>query len=84
MRCRHCNTVVTCDHYCHNHNRLVSYNDSSNFIESMLITEMTGDPLLGALIGGSAMGAIVGESILEDSSCNYSSDICNSDWSSDW
>jgi len=65
--CKHCRKKVTNNHSCSVAGRFVYYDNEGDFMTSFVVGNITEDPIIGTLVGGNALGAIMGASISEDS-----------------
>ncbi|MEK7494185.1 MAG: hypothetical protein AAB630_03465 [Patescibacteria group bacterium] len=77
--CKHCRKEVSGDHQCHFTGGTVYYDSTSDFLTSLVVGSITGDPILGTIIGGDPFGAIVGSAMSQDDkhSSDHSGDSQN-------
>lgn len=64
--CKHCRKEVSGDHQCHFTGGTVYYDSTSDFLTSFVVGNVTGNPVLGTIIGGDPLGAIMGSAMSED------------------
>lgn len=61
FKCPKCGKTVSGDHYCTQQGRVVSSDDSGDFLTSALIAGVTDNAIIGGLVGGDMLGGLVGD-----------------------
>lgn len=66
-RCKHCEKILSrrLPHYCPTTNTQYDSGDQGDFLLSLVVGEITGNPLLGGLVGGDMVGGLVGAELAQ-------------------
>lgn len=59
-KCKYCHTEVNSNHFCDIKKDYVYYDDDSNFLLSAIVGAITDSAIIGTLVGGDPLGAVLG------------------------